>query len=298
MATKKIRYGLLFISIFLCGTLVMESVMSISGAITDSSGFVAGDCAEVLDLNDGQVATFWECISSYQNVTEFGSGGYVKFANNQTHLLSLVVCAPDSEWVSIEFNADATSCMQNEHDGWAFYIDESAKTVEARDVYFIGTRMPDIDSKNDLYIEALFIGDLVFIEVARPFATENCGPTGCDITYMNASLNNIQFASLDDHYGAHTIYYLLITDQPVEEDPILPPNLPRIINYDEIKFSIFNLTLIGVFGFLAIHLVRRVIISPIKHEHRLITSSMTTEDKWSPPSFKQRWTETFSREKS
>ncbi|MHA1976355.1 MAG: hypothetical protein ACW98F_10650 [Candidatus Hodarchaeales archaeon] len=297
MANKKLTFFLFIISILFCGGIIINSTLGATQFTTDSPpGFVSGDCAEDLNLSDGQIATFWECISSYQNISEYGPGGFVKFANNKTHLFSLVVCAADSEWVSLEFNADPTGCMQIEHDGWAFYIDEGAQTVEARDVYFIGTRMPDIDSKNDLSIESIFLDNKVFIEVVRPFTTENCGPTGCDIIYMNASLNNVQFASKDDHYGAHTIFYLLVTDQPIGEDPILPPGMPSIINYDEIKFNVFNLTVLGVLAFLILHFVRRVLISPIKHEHRLITPSMTNEGNWKAPTFKQRWTETFSKE--
>ncbi|MHA1947006.1 MAG: hypothetical protein ACXAC6_10365 [Candidatus Hodarchaeales archaeon] len=297
MNTRKITIFLFIVSILLYGGLITNSTLGATQSITDSpQGFVSGNCAEDLNLSDGQIATFWECISSYRNVSEYGEGGFVKFANNKTHLFALIVCVTDSEWVSVEFDADSTACMQNEHDGWAFYIDEEAQAVEAKDVYFMGTRMPDIDSENDLSIESVFSGNTVFIEVVRPFATENCGPTGCDIVYLNASLNNVQFASKDDHYGAHTISYLLITDQLIGEDLVLPIDIPSIINYDEIKFNVFNFTLFGVFGFLILHLIRRVIISPIKHEHRLITSSMTNEENWNVPTFKQRWRETFSKQ--
>jgi hypothetical protein len=297
MKNKKLTFSLFIVSVLLCGGLIIDSTLGATQSTTDSvQGFVSGDCAEDLNLSDGQIATFWECIFSYQNVSEFGLGGYVKFANNKTHLFSLVVCTTDSEWVSIEFNPDPTGCMQNEHDGWAFYIDEASQEVEAQDVYFIGQRMPDIDTENDLTIESIFSGDLVFIEVVRPFATENCGPTGCDIVYLNASLNNVQFASKDDHYGAHTINYLLISDQLIGEDLVLPTNLPSIINYDEIKINVFNFTILGVLGFLLLHFVRRVIISPIKHEHRLITPSKIKEENWSVPTFKQRWIETFSKQ--
>ena len=295
--TRKSTFSLLLISIFICIS-VIEPVLGETNSIADSPpGFVSGDCAEILNLTDDQIATFWDCISSYQNVSEFGSEGYVKFANNKTHLFGLVVCTADSEWVSIEFNADTTGCMQTGHDGWSFYITEDSQSVEAFDVYFMGTRIPDIDSENNLIIESIFSGDLVFIEVVRPFVTNNCGPTGCDITYINASLSNIQFASKDDHYGSHTIFYLLISDQLIGEGVILPPDLPGIINYDEIKFNILSITAMSLFGFLVIHFVRRVVFSPIKHEHRLISSSMVANNEWSAPNFKERFTKTFTRNK-
>jgi hypothetical protein len=292
MSKKKLT--LLILVAYLSTSLVVGSVLGSSNSVSDS-GFISGDCATSLNLNDGQIDPFWECISEYQNVTEFGPGGYVKFSNNKSHLFSLVVCAADSEWVSIEFDADSSNCMATQHDGWAFYIDEISQTVEARDVHFVGTRYPEIDDDNDLSIESIFSGDLVFIEVMRPFATRECDSTGCDIVYMNKTVSQIQFASEADHYGAHTIYYLLITDKPIGEGYGALPDLPSIINCDEIKISVLNLTVVGVFGFMILHFIRRVIFSPIKHESRVVLNSSVPGFNGSP-SFRERWKQTFSSE--
>ena len=294
----------MIIAAFFCASFVVGSASGISNSTSDSVPvFISGDCATSLNLTDGQIDPFWDCISDYQNVSEFGPDGYVKFSNNGSHLFSLIVCSANSEWVSVEFDADPSNCMQTEHDGWAFYINETANIVEARDVHFVGTRYPDVDDYNDLSIESIFLGDLVFIEIVRPFATESCDATGCDIVYMNASLNQVQFASKDDHYGAHTIYYLLITDKPIGEGAAVLPDLQTIINYDEIKLSVLNLTVVAVFGFIILHFIRRVIFSPIKHDSRVILNSVTHElegvpsNPWKGPTFKERLIQTFSTEK-
>jgi hypothetical protein len=303
LAIKKQIGSLLIVAVVISvGFLIGSMLTTASTGESQGNGFISEESQSILILSDGQIDSFWSSVSIYQETPEFGPEAYVKFANNGTHLFALIVCSHDSEWVSIEFDADSAGCMANQHDGWAFYIDNVAKTVEARDVHFIGTRMPEVDSDNSLIIEPIFSNNLVFIEVVRPYGTQNCDTSGCDIVYENGSVVFLQFASKADHYGAHTIYPLMISDKPIGENGGLPA-LPTVINYDEIKFNLLGLTLVGTFGFIGMHLIRRVIISPIKHDYRLILKSIPNKtskvsgEQWRIPSFKDRWNQTFSTKK-
>jgi len=300
MAIKKPIRFLLFIAIFIgVNCLVIPSLSSPNAIAAQSSGFVSSNRKVTLNLINGEVDSFWSNVSSYQNISEFGAGGYVKFANNETHVLSLIACVKTSEWVSIEFDADASDCMQSGHDGWTFYLDEASSSVEAQDGHFVGKRRPDIDTQNDLSIESVFSDDVVFIEVARKFDTADI--EGYDIVYENQSLNMVQFASDTDHYGAHTIFYLLTNISKFEGgeapgDIPLPTDLPTIINYDQLKIDVLGITLIAGFGFIFLHLIRRVILSPIRHDYRLVSTEIPTkmQNHYKVPTFKDRWNETFS----
>lgn len=300
MITKKPIRFLLLIAFFIGMNCLIVPALSSSNTISaQSSGFVSSNRKVALNLANGEVDPFWVNVTSYQNISEYGAEGYVKFANNETHVLSLIVCAVDSVWVSIEFDADASDCMQSGHDGWTFYLDEASSSVEVQDGYFVGKRKPDIDVQNDLSVESVFTDDLVFIEVAREFNTADTD--GYDIVYENQSLVMVQFASDSDHYGAHTIYYLLtnICNLQAGEAPgdiPLPTDLPTVINYDQLKTDVLSITLIGGFGFIFLHLIRRVIFSPIRHDYRLVSTEIPTkmQNHQKPPSFKDRWKETFS----
>ena len=297
---KRTLIVFLFVTLFSLGGLtVLNAVGKLS---TDQVGFVSPKTTSRIDLNDGQIASFWSNINSYQDVTEFGESAYVKFANNGTHLFALLVSSSDNEWISVEFEPDSSMCMMNLNDGWSFYINKDAETVSAKDVMFKGTRIPTNDAKNDLFIESIFSEGLVYIETIRPFDTSDLN--GYDITFHNASTNYIQFASDKNHFDFHAIFYLYIyipADPPSNETlssettetifiptiiPDIPP--PNGVDLSQVKFLLLGVTPVGVFGFVGIHLIRRVIYSPIKHDHDRIVSS-----SWKPPTFVERFKDTF-----
>lgn len=302
MGMRKSILSLLLISFFIGASIFVGSTLAYSSKIADEApGFVSSKTNTTLSLNDGQIDPFWSSVESYQDIAEFGSEGYVKFANNETHLFALLVCSASSEWVSIEFDADTSACMMNQHDGWAIYIDEDTETVEAKDVFFIGTRIPDEDNHNDLLAESIFVDDLVKIEVVRLLDTTSFDTTGYDIVYQNGSITMMQFASKNDHFGTHTFYFILTTFSTTQGG-IAPGDIPvpTVINYDQLKLQVLSLTMLSSFGFIVLHFIRRVIISPIKHEYRLISDKVPTKlsssGRWKSPTFKERWKETFSSE--
>jgi hypothetical protein len=302
MGMRKSVLSLVLIAFFIGVSIFVRSTLGYSSKIADEApGFVSSKINTTLSLNDGQIDPFWLSVESYQNISEFGSEGYVKFANNETHLFALLVCSASNEWVSIEFDADTSACMMNQHDGWAIYIDEDTQTVEAKDVFFIGTRIPDEDENNDLIAESIFTDGLVFIEVVRLLDTTSFDTTGYDIVYQNGSIAMIQFASKGQHFGTHTFYFILTTFSTTQGG-IAPGDIPipTVINYDQLKLQVLSLTIASGFGFIVIHLIRRVIISPIKHEYRLISDKIPTKLSSSnhrrSPTFKERWKETFSSE--
>ena len=309
----------LFVTLFSLGSLTVLNVVGKLSA--DQVGFVSPKTTSGIDLNDGQIASFWSKINSYQDITEYGGSGLVKFANNGTHLFALLVSSSNNLWISIEFEPDSSMCMKNLNDGWSFYINKAEETVLAKDVMFKGTVIPNDDVKNDLFTESIFSEGLVYIEIIRPFDTSDLN--GYDITFHNASINFLKFASDENHFGEHEVYYLYVyipADPPSSETPgsetpgsettgsettgsettdvviFIPTNIPDIpppdgVDLSQVKFLLLGVTPIGLFGFIGIHLIRRVIYSPIKHDHDRIVSS-----SWKPPTFVERFKDTFLSE--
>ncbi|MFX1506033.1 MAG: hypothetical protein ACFFDC_07950 [Promethearchaeota archaeon] len=263
------------------------TVLTVVGEVTDDqAGFVSSKIEGGINLNDGEITSFWTNITDYQDVIEFGEQGYVKFANNETHLYALLVSTTENAWISVEFEPDPSLCMKNLNDGWSFYINQEEETVLAKDIMFVGTVIPKDDVKNDLQIEGVFSDGLVYIEVVRPFDTSD--PDGFDIAFENGSTNLLQFASKKKHFGGHDKYYLYVhVSDKSEGNPIIP-EIPETIDLNQVKFLLLGITPVGVVGFLGIHLIRRVIYSPIKHDHDRIVSS-----SWKPPSTVERFKDTF-----
>lgn len=287
MKIRKLRLFLLTVVILIGVSFTGASLIGSSGTLSaDATGFLAIKTSSNLNLNDGMLDEIWTSVDTYQDVSEFGNGGYVKFANNGTHLFSLLVSSQDMEWISIEFEPDPSVCMTKLNDGWSFYIDKSDEAVLAKDVNFIGGKIPDDDDVHDLSVESIFSGDLVMIEVVRLFNTEDTD--GYDIVYANGSTYMTQFASSDDHFGVHNHYYLVITDK-TSGDGFVPTGIPQVDILNQVKFLALGMTPVGLFGFIIIHFIRRVITSPIKHDYTRIASSSKK-----PPSIKERWNETFS----
>ncbi len=285
--TKKKIIMITFIAFLSFGS-IGSSVLGGTVSVTQStSGFVAPIAPSDLSLVDGQIADFWINVTSYQNISEFGEGGYVKFANNETHLYSLLVFPSDSDWVSVEFQPEPDACMTNLNDGWSLYVTENPDTVEAKDIKFVGVVMPDDDAQKDITIESVFEGSMTYVELVRPFDTGDTD--GYDIVYTNGSLNMMQFASASDHIGAHTDYYLLITDSLAGDVPTNPSvDIPTGANLGQIKFLLLGVTPVGVVVFILFHAFRRVYSSPIKHEFNRVVGN-----SHKPPTFMERWRETF-----
>ncbi len=296
-------YPLLFVTLYLLTAFYGVSRIVVQGKMTDTpAGFTAPRIPinSTVDLHNGQIESFWSLIDTYQNVSEYGNytqDNYVKFANNDTHLFALFTTLSTNEWISVEFEPNPyLKCMANLNDGWTFYIEGNTNTVEARDVNFLGTVIPSTDTNNDLSIESIFSGDLVFIEVVRQFDTQDTA--GYDIVYSNGSFNTLQFATNGHHFDAHNIYYLFLTDTllggeiVIEEPTDIPTHIVSLqnqVDLNQVKFVLIGITPIGVLGFMFIHFLRRVYSSPIQHGYVRISN----ESK-SPPSFRERWNETFS----
>ena len=290
MKIVSVKFIILTVIILISAGFIGSSVLGGTTAVNQSArGFTAPNTESNLDLNDGQIANFWSNISTYQNISEFGEGGYVKFANNQTHLFSLIVYPQSNEWVSIEFEPEPEACMANLNDGWSFYVEQDPVQVEARDIKFKGVVMPDTDTQIDINIESVFDdSNMVYVEVVRHFETGDVD--GLDISFSNGSLNMLQFASEDDHIGFHEDYYLLITDKVLGGEPLDPIiDVPIGANLGQIKFILLGVTPIGIIFFIGIHVLRRVFMNPIEHGYERI---VTKDHK--PPTFIERWRETFS----
>jgi hypothetical protein len=279
-----IIFVVLFVTSFI-GTSVLGGTESVNQS---ARGFIASKVNSSLNLNDGQIDPFWSEISTYQNISEFGEGGLVKFSNNGSHLFSLIVYPQNNDWVSIEFEPEPEACMANLNDGWSFYVEQNPDQVEARDIKFKGVTMPDTDAQTDLSIEAIFNNSMVYVELVRQFDTGDID--GLDVLFYNGSVNMMQFASKDDHIGFHEDFYILITDKLVgvgSETPVI--DIPVGANLGQIKFILLGVTPLGILIFIGLHAIRRVFTNPIEHKYNRVVT-----DGHNPPSFVKRWKETFS----
>jgi hypothetical protein len=284
---------ILLSSTFLVKTTVIG--IPVSSKQTDL-GFVSPRTNATLNLTNNEIESFWELVNPYhQNVSEFG--GSVRFANNNTHLYSLIITQTDSwadqdednSWLSIEFEPDA-SCMANSNDGWSFYLDEGTGDVQVFDVNFISaSQKPDLDVAQDLSIEVIKENETISIEVLRKFNTSD--PLGQDIAFFNGSTHLIQFASASSHIKTHTKYYLYITDTSIDK-PIIAPDIDIPVDLNSLKPVILVVATVSVLGFIVLHFLRRVLQAPIRHDY----TRAATLDKARPPKFMERLRELFSSE--
>lgn len=285
--------GLTLIS---CSFLARTTVMGIPTSSKQTSvGFVAPQTTAPLNLTNNDIEPFWESVNQHhQNVTEVG--GYVKFANNATHLYCLLSTqtsswassGEDNSWISIEFEPDS-SCMASSNDGWSFYLDKDTGDIQAFDVNFIGTQIPDLDIAQDLTFEVIKENDSINIEVLRAFNTSD--PLGQDIVYFNGSTHMIQFASASSHMSSHVKYYLYITDTSIDA-PIVPPEINTPVDINQLKPVILVASTAAVMAFIVVHFLRRVLQAPIRHDY----TRAATLAKARPPKFVERWRELFSKD--
>lgn len=258
---------------------LLSAIFTTSTQADQMAGFI-GSSIPLKDVNpnDGRIEPGWADVKIFQDLMEFGSDGQVKFANNGTHLFALLTTSIDIGWISIEFNADNLDCMDENNDGWTFYINAQSGEVEAQDVYFIGSDYPIEDIQNDLKFETLITGNLMQIEIIRAFNTGD--GSGKDTIFSNGTLAYLRFASKAYHYSSETIYYLSI--QISETGGIEELVIMEDTDWDKLKLIILQLGILGALLFISAHIGVRVINRPLQHGNRIVNST------WKAPSFKER----------
>lgn len=257
-------------------------------------GFTSNNFSnETLNLNDGKIDDAWSNVTSNQVLTEYGDNGSAKFANNGTHLFALLTASFTYEWISVEFESEVGKCMRNGHDGWTIYLDQSTNDVNVLDISFVGSVIPFTDSKNDLQSEYVITGDLVEIEIVRPFDTDDTD--GSDIVYKNSSLVLVSFASNVDHYDTRDSFYLFIQYYEGIEDGIIPIdiipdlNIPVVVDWLPVKTSILQISVFFIGFFISVHFLVRVIRRPLYHGSRIV------DEDFKAPTFIQRWNSIIDR---
>jgi hypothetical protein len=246
-------------------------------AMAESLVFVAPTFPETdVNLSDGQVADSWSQITSYGNLSEYGTGGFAKFAHNETHMFALLATSTQS-WIAIEFDAE-TDCMLNGHDTWIIYVNTADKTIDLVDGTFKGTVLPEHDAQNDLIGEAIFTSDLTYIEVIRPFDTLDSS----DIVFANGSSTFMTFASEEDHTSTRTMYYLNV--QFTDVGSIAAIEAPDVTDWQKIQeYTLFGAMVFAVLFGLTHYIIRQK-LRPLEHGSRIIDSTIHH-----PPKFKERW---------
>lgn len=260
------------------------SLLSIFFLISQTSCQGIGGCIAPtfpesnLDLSDGAISNEWPQVETYVNLTEFGDGGFIKFSHNTTHIFSLIG-ANDMEWVAIEFESEMDDCMIDGHDTWVFYIDTTEKSVDGIDATMRGIDEPEADTQNDLYYEATFVEEFVYIEVVRAFDTQDL--ESYDIPFVNGTQLVMIVASDDDHMGDRTPYYLCVV---FSDRPDFVPNIDLGIDWTKRKDILFYGGMIFAAIFVATHITMRLVLHPLKHPNSIVDST-----KVKPPTLKERW---------
>lgn len=278
-------------------TLTIFALAILSVPITSADGmegFTSNNFSnETLNLNDGKIDDAWSNVTSNQVLTEYGDNGSAKFANNGTHLFALLTASFTYEWISVEFESEVGQCMRNGHDGWTIYLDQSTNDVNVLDISFVGSVIPFTDSKNDLQSEYVITGDLVEIEIVRPFDTDDTD--GSDIVYKNSSLVLVSFASNVDHYDTRDSFYLFIQYYEGIEDGIIPIdiipdlNIPVVVDWLPVKTIILQISVFFIGFFISVHFLVRVIRRPLYHGSRIV------DEDFKAPTFIQRWNSIINR---
>ncbi len=231
-----------------------------------SRNFSSGD----LEINNNAIDDGWADIDQL-DLSTFGSGGYAKFANNGTHMFTLLRATSSLNWISIEFDYESTGCMK--HDGWVFYL--SNGEVDAKDVYFEGTVSPTVDSQNDLLVESVVDNNMVDIEIIRTFNTADT----TDIEFLNDTVTFIAFASDTDHFEERETFYLSIKYYDLADGAVLPVDeelnfdIPQSTDWTPVKKNVLYGALLFVGVFIHIHHTIRVAFRPLEHGSRIVDSN-------------------------
>jgi hypothetical protein len=221
-----------------------------------------------LNLSDGAISNEWPNVETYVNLTEFGTGGFLKFSHNTTHIFTLIG-VNDKSWVAIEFEPDVDNCMVDGHDTWVFYIDQAGKSVDAVDATMRGIDVPEADVQNDLAYEATFQENFVYIEVVRAFDTLDTN--SYDVPFMNGTEITMLVASNNDHMGSRTYYYLCVVFSDDPENFV--PNIDLGIDWNKRKDILFYGGLIFAAIFILTHITMRLILYPLKHPNSIVDST-------------------------
>jgi hypothetical protein len=226
-----------------------------------------------LDLSNGIIDPFWENVTYGQDVPELGSGGFVKFSNNGTHLYGLFAAPTNKIWISMQMstNLAGTDTMAPGTFAWTFYINSEGVT-RAEIQKFIGTDMPEV--LGTLSFESVVDNGMVYIETTRAFDPSIEG----DIEFFNGSTTYMIFASESQRYGhiidEFTIFRLdVVVTLPGSDSEIEVPDIDeRVVNWNVLKRNMLYVTLFGITLVLGLHVVFRLILNPLKKWDRIIDS--------------------------
>jgi hypothetical protein len=222
-------------------------------------------------INDGEIDPLWDSIQG-SSVSEFGSGGLIKTAQDGMYIYTLLVYDPQMKWISIEFNKtdNGPQYMNNNQDAWVFGEGESKYYG---DYYFIGmTASPAKDARNDVFYELIVKDGLNYIEAARLLNTGDIA--GDDFVFTESTTISVVFASSSQHKNDHQIMTWAITNiSPTNTDPNNGGTISDIKNaldLREVSDIVFVISFIIVIATVFIHIGLRVVSKPIKHEKRII----------------------------
>ena len=254
----------------------------------------------MISISDGKVDELWDDYSQFF-VSEFGTGGYIKTAQNGFYIFVLIAFQPSISWVSFEFDAvpGQNDHMKDGHDGWTFglFTDDSNDMEFYGDGYFIGASgSPENDLRNDIFFEAFEDDSLRYVEMIRPLDTLDID--GRDVVFNNTAIIDIQFASdaPGAHKSDHDVYTWAISDLTPSGGVVLPPSGNGNSNPGELSDIVFVFSFTLVVFSVLIHGALRVVSRPIKHDKRIVYTDRLPNQPTLRDVIRRKKTESDSKE--
>ncbi|MHA2365853.1 MAG: hypothetical protein ACXAC7_17980 [Candidatus Hodarchaeales archaeon] len=222
-----------------------------------------------ISVSDGVIDPLWDSYSPIE-ISEFGSGGFIKTSQNGFYLSVIIGYESTIKWISLEFDVATDDCMVDGHDGWTFGT--GYDVTYSGDGYFVGLDEPIDDIRNDIFYEMIEGTPLNHIEIVRVLDPKDSD--GYDAVFNLTNTVKVQFAGSGEyHKGSHDIYsWTLSNNAPPGGTGTVPTNggSDSSIDTGELSDIVFIFSVVMVFVTVFIHGVLRVISRPIKHEKRIV----------------------------
>ncbi|MFX1512831.1 MAG: hypothetical protein ACFFCQ_09615 [Promethearchaeota archaeon] len=212
---------------------------------------------------DGSIDQIWANATGLSLETEWGSNSFLKFLHDNTNLYILAVFDAALAWVSIIWAGG--SCMPTDVDLWEF-----GHSHPQVDYYSTGNNMPVADAIDDIKAGTSIQDSQKIVEMRRALLTNDTA--GFDIHFVIGESLTFLVGSSDAHYSNYGKYSFeaVSMDTPIENNN---PSNGESDSENEIEFTDFVLvvSLAMTLVTIAIHMVVRVFLRPIKHENRVIS---------------------------
>lgn len=257
-----------------------------NGGLLPNSDIISFKVNKPVQIGDGKLDPIWDSVTETQ-ISEFGSGGYIKTVQDGTYLYTLLAYDPTYTWIGIQFNVTSKNpqFMEDGSNGWIFGT--GASNSFYGDYYFIGqSGAPVQNSGGQVFFDKISQGSMDYIETARLLQTTNAG--GHDFEFNVSQTFTAVFASNVYHTSNHKVLTWTITDiaPPGAGSSQATTTISPPINLQQISDIVFVISIVIVIVTVFIHISLRVVSKPITHEKRIVYTNKIPNHPGSIPLIK------------